>query len=243
MSNYTTQLRYICETEAGYQHSVGYEMVDDVLNKSWNKIFSFTFPLFDEEYREGLCKKILKHFYSREIGLETYGLWKLKLDAKMNEIMPYYNKMYESELLKIEPLKDTDVTTTHREKGNENSKTTTSDKLKALTRTNDNKAYSDFDRYSDTPQGSLSNVENSSYLTNARVKDGKETGISVGSSDSTANGTNEQTKKSDNEYETTVSGKTGGMSFSKMLMEYRETFLNIDMLIIDELEDLFMMLW
>ena len=40
-----------------------------------------------------------------------------------------------------------------------------------------------------------------------------------------------------------VIGKTGGTSYSRLLAEYRETFLNIDMLIIEDLSDLFMQLW
>ena len=40
-----------------------------------------------------------------------------------------------------------------------------------------------------------------------------------------------------------VKGKNGGVSFSAMLNEFRTTFLNIDMQIIEELSDLFMNLW
>lgn len=104
MSKYTTELRYICEVNAGETESTGYNDVQEVINNSWDKIFSFDFPIFDENYREGLCKKIIKHYYTREIAEETYGLWKLRLDARMNEIMPYFNKLYESELIAIAPL-------------------------------------------------------------------------------------------------------------------------------------------
>ena len=104
MSKYTTEVRYICENYASLRESVGYNGVAEVLEKSWNKVFDFSFPIFDETYRKPLCKKILKHFYTREICEETVGLWKLRLDARMNEIMPYFNKLYDSELIAIEPL-------------------------------------------------------------------------------------------------------------------------------------------
>ena len=45
------------------------------------------------------------------------------------------------------------------------------------------------------------------------------------------------------EYLQRVSGKSGGMSYSAMLLEYRETFINIDEMIIEELSDLFFGLW
>ena len=104
MAKYTTEVRSICENYANLKESKGYNSVQSILNNSWNKVFDFDFPIFDENYREPLCKKILKHFYTKEIGEETVGLWKLRLDDRMNEIMPYYNKLYESELISIEPL-------------------------------------------------------------------------------------------------------------------------------------------
>ena len=104
MAKYTTEVRTICENYANLKESKGYNSVQSILNDSWDKVFDFDFPIFDENYREPLCKKILKHFYTKEIGEETVGLWKLRLDDRMNEIMPYYNKLYESELISIEPL-------------------------------------------------------------------------------------------------------------------------------------------
>ena len=98
MSKYTTELRFICESKAGLSDSVGFNQIDDVISKSWNKIFD-NFPIFDESYRSVLCSKILKHYYTREISAETVGLWQLWLNTRMGEIMPYYNKLYESALL------------------------------------------------------------------------------------------------------------------------------------------------
>ena len=40
-----------------------------------------------------------------------------------------------------------------------------------------------------------------------------------------------------------VKGKMGGDSYAKMFKEYVDALLNIDMMIIDELSDLFMNLW
>lgn len=94
MSKYTTELRFICESLAGYEESVGLSSVDEVIKNSMDKIFDFDYPIFDEEYRSVLQTKILLHFYTREIGYETVGRWKLALRSKMLEIMPYYNELY-----------------------------------------------------------------------------------------------------------------------------------------------------
>ena len=105
MAKYTTEVRTICEHFAGLDESVGFNDVDEVLDKSYSKIFT-NFEIFDELYRPTLCKKILKHFYTREIGAESFGLWKLQLNRRMEEIMPYFNQLYLSTKIPIDPLKN-----------------------------------------------------------------------------------------------------------------------------------------
>ena len=113
MSAFTTQIRFICESKAGLKESVGYDNIAQVIAGARPAIFDFPYPIFDETYRAVLETKILKHYYTREIGEETYGLWKLRLDTKMNEIMPYYNQLYKSTLLEFNPLYDVDINRTH----------------------------------------------------------------------------------------------------------------------------------
>lgn len=113
MSKYTTEVRYICENAAGLDESKGFSDVDEIIENAIPSIFSFDFPIFDETYRNVICTKILRHYYTREIGFETVGLWKLKLQTKLNEIMPFYNQLYESELIKFNPLYDVDLETRH----------------------------------------------------------------------------------------------------------------------------------
>lgn len=294
MSKYTTEVRFICEKEAGLDNSVGYSEVDNVLNQSWEKIFK-DFPIFDEDYRPVLCKKILKHYYTREIGFETVGLWKLKLDTLMNEIMPYYNQLYKSALLEFNPFYDTDYYKDHkgREDGtgsedgshtgtvtdeNKHSGTVTdagthggtvSDAGERHDVGNDDLSETSWDVYSDTPQGALTNVENNTYLTNARkvthTANRDTTDDSAQSNLRTYNETNGNTRtyndkvdnertydeasntereySNTNEYLDHVFGKIGGKSYMSLLKELRETFLNIDIDVIGELSDLFIKLW
>ena len=88
-----------------------------------------SYPIFDESYRNTLNNKIVTHYYFREIGLPTPDKFNFYLGMRMNEIMPYYNKLYESELIKFDPL-ITNLTTTNEKidyiqngKINEKSKT------------------------------------------------------------------------------------------------------------------------
>lgn len=364
MSKYTTEVRFICETSAGLEHSEGYKSINQIITDSMDKVFDFDFPIFDETYRPVLERKILKHYYTREICAETVGLWKHFLDMRLNEIMPYYNKLYESELLQFNPFYDVDLTTDRKTDGERNangervnsgtdsnerisqdsgtesrniqsedggtesgSKSILDGGTEGLSRTvtdsgrdtgtktsrdggtqgesgSDVNKNTRWDIYSDTPQGALTNVNNETYLTNARkiIDDGTgsthsstttfgktvtendtmdygkvETtgatttfGKTVSETDSTTfgktndttegvtfgkrnvtndNGQHRNTETSEDKITTTedylqhVIGKSGGRSYAQLLVEYRETFLNIDMLIIEDLSDLFMQLW
>ena len=223
MSKYTTEVRFICEQYAGLNDSTGFGGISAVIESARSKIFDFNYPIFDEAYRGVLETKILKHYYMREIGLETVGLWKHYLDMKMNEIMPYYNQLYKSELLDFNPLYDVDIITEHT--GTKDvTATTKGDTL------NNGKTSS---YYSDTPQGGVNNLENLKYLTSATIND---------SSGVTSN-ENNTTIKDTEQYLEHVKGKNGGTSYAKMLEDYRNTFLNIDVKVINELNDLFMGLW
>lgn len=235
MSKYTTQVRFICETLAGFDDSQDYNKVSEVLEKSWDKVFDFDFPIFDEEYRKALCIKILRHYYTREIGLETIGLWKLKLEAKLNEEMPYFNQLYKSALIEFNPLYDADYTKEHKGKGSgegvNSSKTVNSD--------TDVSSGTTWNVFSDTPQGSLVNVENETYLTDARKIIGNNTTNRNGNTNT--DGTNSYNNT--DEYIEHIVGKFPGRDYSKLIESYRKIMLNIDMDVIDSLGDLFMKIW
>lgn len=219
MSKYTTEVRFICEKAAGLENSTGYNDINNIIQKAIPNIFSFDFPIFDEAYRNVICTKILMHYYTREICEEVVGLWKLRLQTKMNEIMPYYNQLYKSELLTFNPLNDTEIVTTNNASKKENSGSTNATNGKSI------------DLFSDTPQGGLDGVESEKYLSNARKF------INNDTSENTYNAT------TTDEYVNRVTGKSGSISYSTMLKEFRETFINIDTQIIGELEPLFFGLW
>ncbi len=235
MSKYTTELRFICETEAGETESQGGNKVGEIIDKSWKKIFNFTFPIFDEAYRETLCKKILMHYYTQEIGLETYGLWKLKLNTKLNEIMPYYNKLYESEKLKFDVFNDVDITVIE-ERISDNTGTTTNTGISTSTTTGNG---TEKNLYSATPQSALTGIDNETYLTDARKITNEAT--NQNESDQTTeiitSGNNNDTIT---RHET---GKRNARSYTDLLLEYRKSLLNIDMQVIYDLQELFMGVW
>lgn len=125
--------------------------------------------------------------------------------------------------------------------------------------------------HSDTPQGflSINSIENETYATDATMSKtndinttmaqshNDETGYANESSHSNSfnnsitNGNSNLDTDSNvfnitNNFENYLShviGKSAGISYSDLLLRFRETFLNIDMMIIKELNDCFMLLY
>lgn len=327
MSKYTTEVRFICESKSGLEVSGGSGDVDNIIANSWNKIFTSKTPFFDEEYRSVLCQKILKHYYLREICCETVGIWTLWMNTRLEEIMPYYNQLYESAKIEFNPMHDVDLTRKHerniegtskedgtRTQTTNETKTQTAKETKTQatqeiredtskgsinitgsrdTNTTGNSTKNTTnsidgtkrDLYSDTPQGAITGLENENYLTNARKitdnindtvnedtnstekngadytenentnsstngttnssLDGTNDSSLDGTTNSNLNGTTSNTGSSNTteDYVETIVGKQGTESFSSLLNKFRETFLNIDMQVIEEFSDLFFGLW
>lgn len=242
MSKYTTELRFICESKAGLSDSVGFNQIDDVISNSWNKIFD-NFPIFDESYRSVLCSKILKHYYTREISAETVGLWQLWLNTRMGEIMPYYNKLYESALLEFDPFKDTNYSRNHGGTFTGDTVRNGRSEIDVDNSVTSNGTSNSKNLFSDTPQGAITNIENESYLTNATLIKDTDTNTTTTDGNSTTQNTETTGITNTDNWIETIVGKQSTVSYSKLLQEFRDTFLNIDVMIINDLSDLFMNLW
>ena len=356
MSKYTTEVRYICETKCGIDVKKNPTDVDTIIDNSIDKIFD-NFPIFSEAYRSTLESKIIKHYYFREIGFETYAMWRMKLNTKMNEIMPYYNQLYLANFdnkdpfentnytIKIDDTEDThnigtdtltknynkniekefntndnlinsgeDIKTTDLNNLTTNNLTTTetddltrtqTDNLSSTMTNNLNEQTTangeNWNLFSDTPQGSLTRtkLEDGSYLTTTtkNTNDDSSTTTNTGTQTTANTGTqtisDEGTKTIEDrgtsnvsqsgtetfvkgteqtftkegtitdrhsgqdtdvkdmnttvdfvkDYLEHVQGKMGGDSYAKMFKEYVDALMNIDLMIIDELSDLFLNLW
>ena len=62
------------------------------------------YPIFNEHYRSEFESKFIRYFYNKEIGFETESLFKFELETWLQINMPYYNQLFESELLEYDPL-------------------------------------------------------------------------------------------------------------------------------------------
>lgn len=246
MSKYTTELRYLVDQGFDFQLT--------------------EYPLFDESYRATLNKKILDHYRFREIGFETPGRFRHQLKTKLNEIMPYYNQLYNSQLLEVNPLYTVDYTETSMKQTDgtsilDGSASTNRDVTTIAENTqthNLNEAQEATDELlsvdSDAPAGmiGIGDLKTNTYASTANMQDNtrNQSRLTTGTiGDSGENTVDESVRNSANstttvnsldDYVKHVVGNMGSKAHSELLEDFRKTFLNIDLQIIRDLNILFM---
>lgn len=232
MSKYTTQLRYPIEQKLKDKKL-------DNIEDNWAYIYEAIglndYPIFDEGYRETLNNKIIRHYYFREIGLETLGLFKVFMRRTMYEIMPYYNQLYLSEKLITDPMKTRNMDYSEkwtRDEATDNKSNSQSDTVSSSTNKDQN-------IFQDTPMNGLETgaIESGDYATNVTIDKGQ--------TDAQGKNVTATTNSRIGDFEGTKIHNENGFaeSQSELLLTYRKTFLNIDLQVIGELESLFIQMW
>lgn len=182
------------------------------------------FPIFDEEYRDILKGKIVDRYWNREIGFETIDLFMMKMRVKLNEIMPFYNQLYDSTMIEYAALSTIHLqtVTSGQTTGEEN---TSGNTTATAQNESGSRAVS-----SQTPQTMLSGDED--YASAATDTNSKT--VSESENDSTAMSTSQAESSGDS----LVTGYQG--TPADLIMRYRDSFLNIDLMVLRDLEELFM---
>lgn len=185
------------------------------------------YPIFDEAYRPILNQKIIDHYFNQEIGMETISMFRLAVKRRLNEVMPMYNQMYESQKLVIDPLNTVDLSTLSNTEGEQATKNTGESDNLSNTEASGRSINQSF------PQTALANnadyAESGVDSSNRAAASAKATEASEG----------ETTTKD----QATSSTKGWQGSQAILLMQYRATFLNIDLEVIESLADCFMGVW
>lgn len=104
MAKYTVELRDIVE--------------------SGLKIFNFNYEFFDEAKKPDFEQKFIDHFFFREIGTETVGRFQHYLKVKCQEVLPYYNVLFQTALYEYDVKNNYNLTETFT-KTTTNAKTAT----------------------------------------------------------------------------------------------------------------------
>ena len=309
MASYTMELREVLATLLVFDGvDVSKLTTKDLIEQGRGKLFNFPYEMFDDNYRSVWETNFIRNFFFREIGFETEDLFQFQLESWLRINMPYFNKMFESELLEFDPLINSEMTTnTSKNKDTDTTINTTinSDSTKTNKQQIDGTEHRDvdgtehrdvdgtesqtvnrtqndtnFNRHleSDTPDSRLaittadgsgvieyaSKIEEDSEKNNSTVTNDVDTttantvesttsntldstssntidGTNTDSTDVTNNTTNNIT-----DVETYVSnrtGKVGDVTYSKMLMEYRQSLIRVENKMFDEMQQLFMLVY
>lgn len=214
MNRYTIEL---CKIE----EDLGYDLFDK------------DFPFYEPSLREQFIKKFYDKYRFREIGAETIYRFKLMLNGRLNLIMPYYTQLYQTELesKKVNFMlnKDLKETFVREITGQNNVESTTSTNT-----TGESNSISE-GRFLDTPSSRVTDEELEGYLTTAQKDKVNGRTTANGSSTNTSLGNNNQRETTD----LISQGNIGITSSGQLLEDWRKILINIDMMILDELKDLF----
>lgn len=173
--------------------------------------------------KQQLAKRIVRHFYLREIGVDSVGRFELFAKDLMAELMESYAPLIYSASIKYDPLVNVDFEETfNRQSSNE-----------STSNSNSSTNSSGLTVSSDTPQGEI---------TKSDILQGKyasSTGASENENQINDNSHNEGTGAEN--YTKRVKGNSGvSATAQRMIVQYRDNIRAINTEIVYKLEPLFM---
>ena len=211
MSKYTTNFKTLIQMEI-----VTRDYIEDIF-----KDYELTDYLTPEEVqvittrgtwsKDKLARKIVDHYYFKDIGFETIGMFKHYAKIQMQEIMESKLPLIYSAAIKYDPLVNVDYT----------------EKLSRNVTSEQSSNGTGLVINSDTPQTNINknNLLNGSYASTASATDQEASGNNT----------------TDEDYTKTIKGNSGvSATAQKMVEQYRDNIRAIDYEIIKELNDLFM---
>lgn len=261
MASYTMDLRECLQTFLLFS-DVDVETLStrEMIEEGRKKLFDFDYPLFDANYKKVFETHFIRKFFMREIGYETEDLFKFQLETWLLINMPYFNKLFESELIEFDPLINQKIDVTHKKTlDRDQSQNSTTNGTNENTSTNDGNGTLNDDQFnrqleSNTPDSRLTITSNDGqgvieYASNIKENTDNNSRTSTShneaSSVDTTNVTNNATNNI-NEIEDFIEsriGKTGDQSYSKMIQEYRQTLIRLENDIFNEMNKLFMLVY
>ncbi len=195
------------------------------------KVFNFDYDFYTDSniIKSKFEQKFIDEYYFHEIGQETVARFQHRLRTRLNKIMPYYKQLYDTEIAAkdINFLLNKDLTETF-----ERVVTGESSSINDLT-------VSD--------QGETNNKESNIENGNAslELENGSLTNVSKTSLSNNTNSNNTSRDNTNQNEITTLKsqGNIGITSSAELLDKWRSVIINIDQMIIDACDDLFMQVY
>lgn len=213
----------------------------------------YSFYVDDVQARKAFEDKFIKYYYYREIGFETPFMFTQKLETHLLLNMPYWTKLYQTELesRKINFMLNKDLRETfirEIESENESSGTNVSQQNSSSSSSvNQSGTTSNNHKESAINDGVAMLSLDSGYLTGVSSDNGESTnsGTSNTSDDIESSGTSSQTgsEKVLEKTDLLSQGNIGITSSAQLLKEWREVLIDMDKIIIESCNALFMKLY
>jgi hypothetical protein len=256
MSSYTIPLKDIVDL---YVMDVS-ASVRDRIEMARPKLFDFDYPIFDESYRAVFETHFIRNFYVREIGCESEGLFKFNLETWLNIHMPYFNKIFESELIDYDPLTNTKLDESSNRKGNAN-QSNSSNSTSSSNATNNQTANGTMTDQQFNRELDSSNPDTRLAITTqdgkgvieyaSSIKENSDNGTKTSNTASTGESTDSSNVQSNSngsmnnteDYLSHKFGKVGSQTFSAMMNEYRGSLQRVEKMIFAEMQQLFMLVY
>ena len=236
MSKYTYELRNV----------IMFTSLDEV--KSWLTDYNLSDYLTSDQLavvteaglfdKDKLADRIINHYYTREIGVETIGLFKLRIKTKLDLLMERYAPLIYTNSIEYDILVNEDYTETfNRSTSGTDTNTNTSAGSNSTTSSGSGLTVS-----SDTPQGQINKatILAGQYATSTSAGENTNTTSTTDSVTNNSSGSNSGTES----FTRRVKGNRGiSATYQAMIKQYRENILTIYNDIINDLNDLFMGIW
>lgn len=190
------------------------------------KLFDFPYNLYDNDLKPWFEEKFFQHFMFYEIGFDSVAMFKQRLMSKLNDIFPYYKQLYETEIAakSVDFLLNKDLKESY---------------VRELTSNSNSSQESNATNNGLSTSGQLT----PSLISNSQKIDKFMDTAQKDESSSNATSTGESSGNSKEEYTLTSQGNIGITSSAELLDKWRQVLLNIDLMIFEECNDLFMQIF
>ena len=229
--------------------------IRECLNNPLTPMFNFDYPFYtdDEDAKAKFEEKFILYYWNCEIGFETFARFQKALQARLTIKMPYYQQLYETELaskdINFMLNKDLRETFTREiDTENETSGTNTTQQ----TSTNESSLNQEGTSTNTHKESTIRDGVSASslvdgYLTGMSSDNGSSstTGTSNSSDNLTSEGTlsHSENGKTVEKTDLLSQGNIGITSSAQLLKEWRDVLINMDKIIIESCNDLFMKIY
>ena len=190
------------------------------------KLFDFPYNLYDNDLKPWFEEKFFQHFMFYEIGFDSVAMFKQRLMSKLNDIFPYYKQLYETEIAckNIDFMLNKDLKESY---------------VRDLTSNSNSSQESNATTNGLSTAGQLtpSLISNSEKIDKFMDTAHKDENSSIATSNGESSGNSKE------EYTLTSQGNIGITSSAELLDKWRDVLINIDLLIFEECNDLFMQIF